>query len=44
VTNTSNPGKPSGNENKGLEAYITVDGHKAKTVFYKKTRKDYLIS
>jgi len=33
VTNTSNDVGPSGNENQALEAYITVDGHKAKALF-----------
>jgi len=44
VTNTSNHVGPSGNENKALEAYITVNGHKTKALFDTGTMGDNLIS
>jgi len=46
LTNTSNHVGPSGNENKALEAYITVNGHKAKALrlFDTGTMGDNLIS
>ena len=42
-TNTSNHIGPSGNENRALEAYITVNGHKAKALFDTDTMGDNLI-
>jgi len=44
VSNTSNHLGPSGNENKALEVYITVHGHKAKALFDTGIRGDNLIS
>ena len=44
VTNTSNHIGPSENENRALEAYITVNGHKAKALFNTGTMGDNLIS
>ena len=44
VTNTSNHIGPSGNKNSALEAYITVNGHKAKALFDTGTMGDNLIS
>ena len=44
VTNTSNHIGPSGKENRALEAYITVNGHKAKALFETGTMGDNLIS
>ena len=44
VTYTSNHIELSGNENRALEAYITVNGHKAKALFDTGTMGDNLIS
>ena len=44
MTNTSNHLGPSENENKALEAYITVNGDKAKTLFDTGTMRDNLVS
>ena len=43
VTNTSNHVEPSGSGTRALEAYITVNGHKAKAVFDTGTIGDNLI-
>jgi len=42
--NTSNHVGPSGNENKSLEVYITLDGQKAKALFDTGTMRDKLSS
>src|ERR1700712_624384 len=44
VTNTSNHVGPSGTPTRALEAYITVNGHKAKALFDTGTMGDNLIS
>ena len=44
VTNTSNHVGPSGSGNRALEAYGTVNGHKAKALFDTGTMGDNLIS
>ena len=44
VTNTSNHIRLAENENRALEAYITVNGHKAKALFDTGTMGDNLIS
>ena len=44
VTNTSNHVRPSGSGNRALEAYVTVNGHKAKALFDTGTMGDNLIS
>ena len=44
VTNTSNHVGPSGGGNRALEAYVTVNGHKAKALFDTGTMGDNLIS
>ena len=44
VTNTSNDVGQSGNGNKALKAYITLNEHKAKALFDTGTMGDKLIS
>ena len=44
VSNTSNYVGPSGSGNRALEAYITVNGYKAKALFDTGTMGDNLIS
>src|SRR3984885_6877140 len=44
VTNTPNHVGPSGSGNRALEAYVTVNGHKAKALFDTGTMGDNLIS
>ena len=44
VTNTSNKVGPSGSGRRALEAYITVNGRKAKALFHTGTMGDNLVS
>ena len=44
VTNTSNHVGPSGSGTRALEAYVTVNGHKAKALFDTRTMGDNLIA